>query len=356
MVSSLQTQPRVAVDTESNSLHAYRERVCLIQFSIPTADYLVDPLALSDLAPLGPFFAAADVEKVFHAAEYDLMCLKRDFGFACRRLFDTRVASRTLGWPQDGLGDLLLQQFGLQLDKRHQRSDWGQRPLPPGLLDYARLDTHYLLELRDRLAEALRRAGRWEEACEEFVRLEQVEAHCNGFDPDGYWRIATAGKLSPPQVAVLQQLYLLREDLARAADRPPFKVMGNQTLLAVAQAAPMTLDALATLPGMTDRQIQRYGEPLLAAVHRGLRMPPPQPPAHERIEDDVLARYDALRLWRKRAAEAHQVESDVILPREVLWEIARRAPHNAEELKQIMTPLLWRHQAYGREILRVLSG
>jgi len=356
MVSRLSGRPRIAVDTESNSLYAYRERVCLIQFSYPGVDYLVDPLALADLASLASIFADPAVEKVFHAAEYDLICLKRDYGFGCACLFDTRVASRTLGWPQDGLGDLLSQQFGLQLNKRFQRADWGQRPLPPALLDYARLDTHYLLALRDKLAEALHAAGRWEMAREEFLRLEQIDAHSNGFDPTGFWRIPNARQLEPQRAGVLQELYSLREQLARQADRPPFKILGDKTLMAVAQTLPTTPAELAGLPGMTERQIHKHGASLIEAVARGRQSPPARPPQAERADDVVLERYERLRLWRKHAAEATGVESDVILPREVVWEIARQAPRNAQDLRRVMAPLEWRFETYRRDLLRLLWG
>jgi len=352
----LAREPHLAVDTESNSLYAYRERVCLIQFSTPGADYLVDPLALGDLSSLKPIFANPSIEKVLHGAEYDIICLKRDFGIQFTDLFDTRVACRTLGRCQDGLGDLLKQEFGVHLNKRYQRADWGQRPLPPNLLDYARLDTHYLLPLRHRMAEALQAAGRWEEAIEECDRLTRVEPHNNGFDPQGFWHIVDARHLPPIQAAVLRRLYLLREELARQADRPPFKILGDKTLLAIAQTCPSDLQALQGLPGMTAGQIRRHGESLLEAVRQGLKDRPPRPPAPERAEEAVVARHERLRAWRKHAAEARRVESDVILPREILWEIARLAPRSSGELEAILGPLRWRFREYGSEILRLLWG
>jgi ribonuclease D len=142
LLGALASCPVVAVDTESNSLHAYRERVCLIQFSTPTADYIVDPIRLLDLSPLAPFFANPDQEKVFHAAEYDLTCLGRDYGFECVSIFDTMSAARSLGWPHVGLAAILDAHFGVTLNKKYQRADRKRRPLTPEQLDYARLDTH----------------------------------------------------------------------------------------------------------------------------------------------------------------------------------------------------------------------
>ena len=181
---------RAAVDTESNSLHAYRERVCLIQISIPGLDFLIDPLALSDLAPLKDFFENPGIEKIFHAAEYDLLCLRRDFSLRVRGLYDTHAASRALGSKECGLNALLAREFGITLDKAMQRANWGRRPLPDRMLDYARLDTHYLPALRDRLAEAIASAGLEEELGDECRRLEMIP-DLESTEPEGnpFWKL-----------------------------------------------------------------------------------------------------------------------------------------------------------------------
>lgn len=354
VVTTLRSQSRLAVDTESNSLHAYRERVCLIQFSIPGADYLVDPLALRDLNPLGSLFSNPEIEKVFHGAEYDIMCLKRDFGFTFANLFDTRVASRTLGRKRSGLRDILAEEFGVQVSKRYQRANWGKRPLSPDLLDYARLDTYYLLPLRDRLAKALHLAERWEEASEACERLTDVDPHDNGFDPNGYWRISNVRTLTPRQMAVVRELYLYRDAQARHLNQPPFKILGDKTLLAIAQEAPVDLMALRDLPGMTQGKIRRYGDGLLSAVTRGHQAPIPRRPTTKRVAEAVHARYEALHAYRKSVARKRSVESDVILPRDVLWDIAQAAPSDTESLRRVMHPLEWRFQAYGEDILSIL--
>jgi ribonuclease D len=356
LVDTLSSQPRLAVDTESNSLHAYRERVCLIQFSIPGSDFLIDPLSIPDISRLDTLFASPKIEKVFHGAEYDVMCLKRDFGFNFTNLFDTRVAIRTLGKKRSGLRDVLAEEFDVQISKRYQRANWGKRPLPPELLDYARLDTHYLLPLRDHLAKALHAVGRWEEAREACEHLANIDAHENGFDPEGYWRISNASTLTPRQIAILRELYLYRDEQARRLDRPPFKVLGDKTLLAVAETSPKGPKALQNTPGMTPSQIRRHGNEILAAVKRGRQAAIPRRPGHKSMDEIVRARYETLRAWRKRVARERKVESDIILPREVLFDIAQSAPHDAKTLQKVMAPLDWRFKTYGQDILRVLWG
>ena len=168
MIQRLNQEPVIAVDTESDSLYAYFEKVCLIQFSVPGADYLVDPLALKDLSSLAPIFADAAVEKIFHAAEYDVMVLRRDYNFEFANLFDTMLASRILSWPRYGLGSILAERFGVTQDKRMQRHNWGRRPLTTAEMEYARLDTYYLLDLRELLLAELQKTDLLAEAQETF--------------------------------------------------------------------------------------------------------------------------------------------------------------------------------------------
>ncbi|HLF02912.1 MAG TPA: HRDC domain-containing protein [Anaerolineales bacterium] len=375
LVADLSIQPAIAVDTESNSLHAYREQVCLIQFSTPQIDYLLDPLAISDTArtpplaghtrsgaglqSLAPIFADPNIEKVFHAAEYDLICLSRDFGWQVRSLFDTMVAVRTLGWPSHGLAAVLESQFGVKLNKRHQRANWAARPLTPDQLAYARLDTHYLIPLRHQLRQALDQSGYWAEAKEEFDRLCQING-LNGrtllqFDPQNFWHISGARDLAGREAATLRELYIYRDQCARRLNRPPFKVISDSTLLAIAKAQPHSLADLAPLPGMTPNQIHRHGHPILQTVARGHKAPIPRPLRIEHEDEAVLERYEALRKWRKQKAQKRGVESDVIIPRDVLLELARRAPQSAADLNSVPGLGPTRRAKYGDEIVQLLN-
>jgi ribonuclease D len=357
LVGALAHYPVVAIDTESNSLHAYRECVCLIQFSTPAADYIVDPIGMPDLSPLAPFFANPDHQKVFHAAEYDLICLRRDYHFEFTNIFDTMSAARTLGWPQVGLASILDNHFGVKMNKKYQRADWKRRPLPPEQLDYARLDTHYLVALRDQQLQALTESGHWPEAHEEFERLARPRGGSDNAvpDPTAFWRVNGARDLTPAQAAVLQALFAYREAQAERLDRPPFKVMGEATLMELARRAPCKAEELQGLSGMTSEQIHRHAPGLLHAVQEGLHAPAQRAPQADRESDDVRDRYDRLHTWRKDRARARGVESDVILPRTALWDLARRPPRTHAELAHIADFGPWRRETYGDEILALLS-
>jgi ribonuclease D len=365
LAHALAAHPVVAVDTESNSLHAYRERVCLIQFSTPDADYVVDPIVMSDLSPLAPCFANPCQQKVFHAAEYDLICLKRDYHFQFANIFDTMSAARTLGWPQVGLAAILGTHFGVTMNKKYQRADWKRRPLTSEQFDYARLDTHYLVALRDKQIEALTEAGRTREAQEEFDRLARLGADSGdnngnndrsaGPDPAAFWRVKGSRDLTPAQAAVLQALFAYREQQAERIDRPPFKVMAEETLMALVRVAPRDAESLKGVPGMTPDQIQRHALGVLQAIRQGLGAQPPHMPQVERESNEVRDRYDSLHTWRKERAKARGVESDVILPRTALWDLARRPPRTLDELAHIADFGPWRREAYGAEILTLLA-
>ncbi len=356
LVAALAGETLLAIDTESNSLFAYRERVCLIQLSTRTADYIIDPLAIPSLQPLAPFFADPSIEKVFHAAEYDLMCMKRDYGFTFANLFDTMIAARVCGLKMIGLGSLLGDLLGIKIDKSHQRDDWGQRPLPPESLLYAQTDTHYLARLRDNFREMLTRLDRFEEACEAFRDVCRVPAaRREAFDPEGYWRISLPNNLTRREAAILREVYIVREQIARERDVPPFKVMSDKTLIALAQSAPQTFNDLRDLDGMSPSQTRRYGQILLDAVKLGLHSNPPTPPVPEPSADPaIVERYTALREWRKARALERGVESDVIISKDALWTLAERFPDNLDQMDGVPGLGPWRRGVYGIEILEVI--
>jgi ribonuclease D len=250
LARQLSAAPYLAVDTESNSFYAYFDRVCLIQVSSPEQDYVIDPLSLKDLSALGPLFENPRIEKVLHAASNDVLGLRRDFQFQFHGLFDTAIACKLLGYKQLGLSKILETHFGVSLNKRWQRYDWGKRPLTSEQLDYARLDTHYLIELRHLLAADLQIHELWAEAAEAFEKASEQHVPEKTFRPGGFLQINGARSLDPAGKRVLKALYLYREKEARRRDRAPFRIMSNEALLRLAEARPRTLEELTRIKGL----------------------------------------------------------------------------------------------------------
>lgn len=353
----LRKASRLAIDIESNSLHAYREEVCLIQISAEGHDYIIDPLAGLQLEPLGKILANRKVEKVFHACEYDMILLKRQYDWDAHHVFDTMWAARILGYAHMGLAWFLQTFYEVQQLKRFQKTDWRRRPLTADQLVYAQADTHYLLRLRDDLEGLLKEKGRFEEALEIFGEVEHVRVPDRDFDPDGFWYIRGARDLPPHGLAILRELYLWRDSEAHRRDRPPFKIIGNEALLRLAAAQPTTAEALRKLEGFPQTLAARYETKLLDAVATGLKASPPRPPtAPSRQPQNVLERYERLQQWRKSRARARGVESDVILSRDSMWVIAQRNPRTMEDLAGLAALGPHRLKMYGEAILAELGA
>ncbi len=353
--SLVQTLSRVtifAVDTESNSLFAYREQVCLIQISTNENDYLIDPLALKNLSALGPLFANPAIEKVFHAGEYDLICLKRDFGFEFNTLFDTMIAGRILGRKVIGLSAMLEEFFGIAQDKKWQRANWGIRPIPPAQLAYARMDSHFLIPLRGYLKQELVQADRMALAEEDFRRLERTPIpRPNG---ENCWKISGKEDLNTRQMATLQRLHEYRDSQARKSNLPPFKIFSNTVLVEIAKLLPVREEDLIAIKGLTPRLRQRHAEALLECVRQGEHTNPPRRPSYPKKDDRFIERYENLKSWRKKTAASYHVESDVVLPREVLEQVAGVHPKSESELAALMVNFPYRFEKFGLDILQAI--
>jgi ribonuclease D len=357
VVEGLQQSTLLAVDTESNNLHAYTEQVCLIQLSSREADYIVDPLAFDDLSALNTLFAEPKIEKVLHAAEYDISCLKRDFNFEFQNVFDTMIAARLVGLDEVGLGAILWHYVGVEVDKSHQLDNWGLRPLPEESLRYAQMDTHFLPYLRDEFLRLLRDMGHlaeFNEICKEFA--ETSPASRREYDPAGFWRLGRPNRLTRRSLRVLKAVCDLGDELARELDLPPYRLFSNKALLELARRKPANYSDLKACYHVSNDVTHVFGDRILDAVEAGQaerRLPPPPP--NRRPAPEVSGRYAALHSWRKARAQQRGIESDVIVSKQTLWDLARRAPQHVDDLHDVPGIGPWRQAAYGEEIIHVLE-
>lgn len=354
----------IGVDTEADSFYSYTEKVCLIQVTGAGRDFIIDPLAIQDLSPLAPLMADRAVTKVFHGADYDVVSLKRDFRFEIRNLFDTMIAAQAVGVERFSLADLVEREFGRVLEKKYQRHDWSSRPLEPQHLDYARLDSHYLPELRDRLWAEVVEKGRQEQVLEEFALLEEREWTGRAMEPDDWLRVKGSNRLKPEQQKVARELYRLRDRLARELDRPPFKVMGNDALLEISRVRPRSREALRGLLGERHFLFRRYAADVVQAVQKGfeseesLTVPRSSRGDGSRRpfsrEDDRL--FESLKAWRNKAAEGRGVGPAVVVSNVVLKAIAIARPRDEQALSQIPEIRRWQVQEFGDELLRLVAA
>jgi ribonuclease D len=355
LADELHGETVIAVDLEADSMHRYRERVCLMQLSTSQRTVLIDPLPGADLAPLAGIFADPAVRKIFHAADYDLRSLYRDFHLEVRGLFDTMISAQLLGEGKIGLNDVLGKYFGVTLDKRFQRADWSQRPLSGEMIAYAAEDTRHLHRLMELFETKLRGLGRLDWAHEEFLLLEKVRFSENEKGPLCL-RLKGAGTLDRRQLGVLEELLQWREREAERRDRPPFQVIGNAILLALAQQTPRTATALTAVTELPERLRDRCGRDLLAAIARGMELPNnvlPVWPKNLRPERDpaVEARLTVLKNWRRDKAAALAIDSGVLINNALLEQLARENPATVAQLDNLPGLKGWQRRELGEELL-----
>src|SRR5437763_4719088 len=348
LLSQIEVTTRVAVDTEADSLHSYREKLCLLQISVTAVadnvkggrewrtenadrdhrsrlqlhDFIVDPLASVDLKPLAT--ALEQKEIVLHGADYDLRLLRRDLKLNARRIFDTVVAARLLGIREFGLAALLKRYFGVELGKHSQKANWGRRPLPEKMLAYAINDVHYLLPLADRLESELGERDRLDwlrQSCQRAIEQAAVD---RVRDEDELWRIRGSAYVRDRAAAVLRALWQWREQEAEAADRPPFHILRNDELLnaAINFAAGKTADYRY----FSDRRRLAFHK----AAQRAMELPESEWPVLQRRfgkrpSPETVRRAEELRHRRDQAARELGLEPSFIAPRNALLAVATDA-------------------------------
>lgn len=311
LTPQVQAAEWVAVDTEADSLHAYPEKLCLIQISIEGADFLVDPLADLDVTPL--FDALQSHEVIFHAADYDLRLLQKHHRFVPNTVFDTMLAARLIGLTQFGLGHLVDSLLGVKLDKAPQRANWAIRPLTERMSAYAINDTRHLKPLVDKLRAELNAKGRldWHrEWCAQLIKECAVEKNA---DPERVWRIKGSAVLVPKELAILRELWHWRETEAVAANRPPYFILAHETVLKICFAAAEDASVDPLFPrGLSQRR--RKG--VIEAVGRGLSVPRaelPQPFKHKYHRPTEAERKRFVELSARRDKHAQRLELDPTL-------------------------------------------
>lgn len=330
--------PICAIDTEADSLHRYRESLCLIQFAVRGESVLIDPLAIENLSPLGSYLSVATVW--MHGADYDMTMFKRQFGELPAIVYDTQIGARLLGERRFGLGDLVNRYFGVELSKSSQKADWGKRPLSPKMIEYALNDVHYLLEMGDLIVAGLKDRGRYnwfEESC--------AAARQRVLDRDDSkeetWRVQGSGKLERRGLAFLRALWQWRDAEAKAWDRPSFMVVTNRQLLEWSFDLAAGRSVNPPHHFRPDR-LKRFRSSLSAIESLPESEWPDRPSGKRRKRDrDFERRVDALIKIREQAAGKLDIEASLIAPRAVLECLA------ADEARPSDVLLKWQCECLG---------
>ncbi len=350
----------IGVDTEGDSLFSYKERVSLIQISGNDKHYVFDPLLLDDLEALSPLFANPSILKIFHGSDYDVVSLKRDYDFQIAPIFDTALAARAIGLKRFSLQSLIETYFQVTLVKKYQKANWKSRPLSKEQLDYASLDTAYLVTLYEILKAEVEKKGRWDQIEEECKLMEEITWSGKDFEPNDYIRTKGARALSESEQKVLRALVAARDQLACARDYPPFKIISSRHLILMAEKTPQDQDSLMALFPKKNMAITRHAERWLTAIQKGLESKDPLP---ERVKSNNGPLTNSqekllktLKIWRNKQAEDEGLEPAMILTGNVLKEVARQKPKTIDGFTQIPLMRKWQNKRYGTPLLQVLHA
>lgn len=343
----------LALDTESNSAHVYRERVCLLQLNAAGDCYLIDPLALrtEELACLGPALANPDQPLYLHGGEYDVVCMGREFGLQLCGVVDSQQAASLLGWPRTSYGAVVEAICQVELPKAYSQYDWGQRPIDQGALRYALDDVVYLPRVCQELQQQIVAADLEEEFAIACAAVEATEARTLGFDLANMWRLKGIWKLPEATRPMLAALFAWRDRQAAERDQPPGRIINNDLLLALARQAPTNYGQLKRLR-LKSWFMQQLGDELIATVKQAKAQPPavPEPPRQREPEPAEVERERRLKDWRKGEAGRREVPLQVVLPAKALEHLKRYGADNLDAVPQLGRKRIARYGATLRKL------
>lgn len=359
IIPELKGESAIGVDLEADSMFHYQEKVCLVQISTHRLNIVIDPLSVKDLSPLAPVFADPRIRKILHGSDYDIRSLYRDFGIEVHSLFDTQIAARFLGLRETGLASLLQEKFNVSSDKKYQKKDWSQRPLPAPMLQYGVQDTFHLLPLAGILERELMEKGRLfcvEEECELLSRVRPNSSKGRPFFPS----FKGAARLDPRSLAVLENVLVLRDQLAKRRDCPHFKVLGNKPIMEIVRIKPVTKTDLAGIKDLSLKQIDRMGRSLIEKVREGLNLPDEALPVYpkkvwQRLRSKERARVKELKSWRDRLGGKWGVDPAVICTNAQIEAIAIANPGKPEDMEGIKGGRKWQIKLFGPDICSILQ-
>jgi ribonuclease D len=353
---ALEDAPWVALDTESNSMFVYRERICLMQINAGGRLFVLDTLALpyqaDTYAPIKPSLEDPNKPTYVHGGEYDVGCLKRDFAIALAGVWDSQQAASFLGWEKTGYGAVVEKICGVTLDKAYTQYDWATRPLDPNALRYAIDDIVHLPRVATELQEAVRAADLEEEV---GIANNAVmgTSWSGGFDPEGFWRIKGMRDIQPRSLRLLRALYAWRDKIASSVDKPPGRMLNNEVLLALCRTAPTNYQGLKRI-GMKSWFLAQFGDELLNMLkdNQHYNGPIPERARGRDVDEAEQQRETRLKDWRRSEAENRKVPLQVVLPAKALEYLKQHGAKHLDAVPQLGAKRLAR---YGDK-LRQLCG
>ena len=348
----------IAVDLEADSMFHFKEKVCLIQVATTKENLIIDPLKINDLSPIKPLFYNPGIKKIFHGADYDVRSLYRDFNIEINHLFDTQLACMFLGFNKTGLDAVLNSRFNVRVDKKYQKKDWSQRPLPKKMVEYAAMDINYLVLLAEELEKELKIKNRLFWVNEECEYLSKVR-HSSNHNMPLYSKVKGHRKLDFPSLAVLETLLEFRRRMAQKKDLPLFKILSTHCLKKISLEKPSNIGALKSIHVLSGKQISMYGDSIINVINDSPAGPKKNMPAYHCKSVPSLPapnpeKLKMLKKWRDATAKKVQIAPGLLCSNALLASITIQSPKDINALAQIKDIKKWRTNVFGLEIIAQL--
>lgn len=349
----------ISVDLEADSMHSFKEKICLIQIASDKEAFLIDPFEIKEVSPFINVLENDDVIKVFHGADFDIRSLDRDYQARVNNLFDTEIACRFLGIKERGLAALLKKNFDVNVDKKFQKVDWAQRPLKQDMIEYSVDDVKYLTRLHDIIHQKLEANRRLSWAKEEFRIQAQVRYENNHVLPL-FRKVKGAGKMDNRSLAVLENLLHVRLLIAQKKDRPLFKILGSSSLMTMAHEKPVTIDHMLKIRALSRRQADMYGNLCVEAIVKAMELDYGELPSYPktrrpRKDARVQKRIEYLKKMREKLSNSIGIEPGFLLNNAIIASIAVKNPGTFEDLLEIENVRNWQVEAIGENIISTLG-
>lgn len=349
----------IGVDLEADSMHCFKEKICLIQIATAKQAFLLDPFEFKGISPFLKVLENHDIIKIFHGADFDIRSLDRDYQTRVNNLFDTEIACRFLGIKERGLGALLKRYFTVDSNKKYQKANWSKRPFNQGMVEYSVMDVAFLTKLYEIILQQLVDRGRFSWAKEEFEIQEEVRYEDNHKSPL-FKKFKGAGKIENRSLAVLENLLQLRMQIAEKKDQPLFKIMSNSSLMAMAEEKPATIDQILKIRALSPRQSDMYGKLCVEVIIQAMELEQgklPLYPKSKRLKRDVKVqnRIKQLKKMREKLSSSMGMEPGFLLNNAVISSIALTRPDTPETLLKIEDIRQWQVENIGNNIISTLG-
>jgi len=345
----------ISIDTESDGLYSYEDKLCLVQLETNGRIYIIDPLSV-DMDYLKEIFENKNIEKIFHSATSDISMIKKNTDCAFSNIFDTMIASKYIYKKAVSLSNIVKNYFKVELNKKCQKVNWGKRPLRIELLEYAAMDVYYLKKIRDIFREELIKMELLEEFKYTCEKISKTAKRMNNFYIEKYVSMAHSYNLEEMEFYIFLDIVKKREEIAKKINIPPFKIITNELLVYISKHYDELLNAADIK--LYNRSIIRNIDWIRRSINsvlKGERNYFNYNSSNNSIDYEYQDKFKNLKKWRRLVSEKTQIPCELIIETQILKRIAKHQSLDIEKLKELGVDEK-RIEKYGSDLINFFNS